>query len=35
MDFSKVRLQVDEVDLEELENEQQKKKMYEDTSRAV
>ena len=35
MDFSKVKLQVDEVDLEELENEQQKKQMYNDTSRAV
>ena len=35
MDFSKVKLQVDEVDLEELENEQQKKQMYDDTSRAV
>ena len=35
MDFSKVKLQVDEVDLEELDNEQQKKQMYDDTSRAV
>ena len=35
MDFSKVKLQVDEVDLKELDNEQQKKQMYNDTSRAV
>ena len=35
MDYSQVKLQVDEVDLEELEDEKQKRKMFEETNRAV
>ena len=35
MDYSQVKLQVDEVDLEELEDEKQKRKMFEETKRAV